>query len=395
MTEAVIIDAVRTPIGRRRGSLADVHPADLLGHTLRALLERAGVDPAVVDDHITGNVTQVGEQSANVGRTGWLAAGLPESVPSVTIDRQCGSSQQALHFAVQGVMAGSYDVVVAAGVENMTRVPMMSAMRAGPGEAFPDHLRERYDLVDQGIAAERIAARWKVDRAACDEIALRSQSLAARAWAEGRFSREVIDVPVEGGRFSADETIRPTTEESLAALAPAFRDDELSARYPDIDWVLTAGNSSQISDGASAVLVMSGDRARELGLRPRARIHQMTVAGDDPHLILTAPIPATQKVLARAGLGLEDMDVVEINEAFAPVVLAWQRELGIADSWFDEHVNVNGGAIALGHPLGASGARLFTSMLHELERTGGRFGLQTMCEGGGLANATIVERLDS
>ncbi|NLT06507.1 MAG: thiolase family protein [Solirubrobacterales bacterium] len=388
MTTAVIVDAVRTPLGRRNGALKDWHPVDLAAETLTALAARTGIDPGLVDDVVLGCVMQVGEQAANVARNAVLAAGWPESVPGTTIDRQCGSSQQALHFAAQGVISGAYDVAVAGGVEVMTRVPMGSSMADGKfGYPFGPRVGARYadqgGLVPQGISAELVADAWSITREEMDEYGARSQALAAQAIAEGRFEREIVPVPGADGRpVTTDEGPRPTTVETLAMLKPAFRSEQEGGR-------VTAGNSSQITDGAAAVLVMSERRAAELGLTPRARVVEFALAGADPRLMLTAPIPATEKVLARAGLSLDEIDLVEINEAFASVVLAWERELR-PDM---DRVNVNGGAIALGHPLGCSGARLLTTLLNELERSGGRYGLQTMCEGGGMANATVIEWL--
>ncbi|CAB4910162.1 MAG: thiolase family protein [Acidimicrobiia bacterium] len=384
MTNAVIIDAVRTPMGKRNGSLKDWHPVDLAAHTLRALVERSDLDPALVDDVIMGCVMQVGDQAGNVGRNAALAAGFPESVTGTSIDRQCGSSQQAAHFAAQGVMAGAYDVVIAAGVESMTRVPMGASFLPG-SMPFGPKVFERFDLIPQGISAERIAEKWDISRLANDEFALQSQLRAARATDEGRFDREIIPVPVttdEGEQmFARDETFRPdTTIEKLASLKPAFQPE---------GGVITAGNSSQISDGAAATLIMSEEKALALGLTPRARFVEFALAGVDPVMMLTGPIPATTKILERAKMKISDMDLVEINEAFAPVVLAWEKEHH-PDM---DRVNVNGGAIALGHPLGCSGSRLMATLLNELERSGGRYGLQTMCEGGGMANATIIERL--
>ncbi len=383
MPTAVIVDAVRTALGRRNGKLKDTHPVDLAAITLQALVERNGLDPALIDDVIMGCVMQVGDQAVNVGRNALLAAGFPETVTGTTVDRQCGSSQQAAHFAAQGVIAGAYDVVVAAGVENMTRVPMGASFIAG-SVPFGPRVMERYNLVPQGISAELIAEKWNISREDNDRLSLESHQRAARATDEGRFEREIVPVTVttEGGteEFSVDEGIRrDTTMEKLASLKPAFKPDG----------VVTAGNSSQISDGASALLIMSEEKAAQLGLTPRARFHAFALAGVDPVMMLTGPIPATTKVLERAKMTLDQMDLVEINEAFAPVVLAWQQEHHPDMS----KVNVNGGAIAIGHPLGCSGARLMTTLLNELERTGGRWGLQTMCEGGGMANATIIERL--
>ncbi|MBU6315486.1 MAG: acetyl-CoA C-acyltransferase [Acidobacteria bacterium] len=388
MHTAVIVDAVRTPLGRRNGKLKDWHPVDLAAETLKALQTRTGVDPGTIDDVVMGCVMQVGEQAFNVARNSVLAAGWPEDVPGTTVDRQCGSSQQAAHFAAQGVMAGAYDAVVAAGVEVMTRVPMGSAMADGKfGFPFGPAVSARYapegGLVPQGISAELIADKWGLTRDDMDRFGERSQRLARQATEEGRFQGQIIPVMgADGQMVTTDEGLRDTTMETLAALKPAFRSEEEGGR-------VTAGNSSQITDGASALLIMSEERARRLGLRPRARFVSFALAGDDPRLMLTAPIPATQRALAKAGLTMDDIDLVEINEAFASVVLAWEKELHPDMS----KVNVNGGAIALGHPLGASGARLMTTLLNELERTGGRYGLQTMCEGGGMANATIIERL--
>ena len=384
--EAVIVEAVRTAVGRRGGRLKDWHPVDLLAQTLTALVQRTGIDPGRVDDVIVGCVSQVGEQSLNVGRNAVLAAGFPETVPGTTVDRQCGSSQQAIHFAAQGVLSGAYDVVIAGGVESMTRVPLGSSSQ-GPGAPFGSQMLRRYDnrLVHQGISADLIAQKWELSRSELDEFSLESHRRAAQATAEGHFKSQIVPVPVKNedgstSMFEQDEGIRSDTSlEKLASLKPAFKPDGL----------ITAGNSSQISDGAAAVLIMERSTAERLGLKPRARFVSFSLAGDNPILMLTAPIPATFKVLERAGLTLEQIDLVEINEAFASVVLAWQRETG-AD-W--QRVNVNGGAIAVGHPLGASGARLTTVLLHELERRGGRYGLQTMCEGGGMANGTIIERI--
>jgi acetyl-CoA acyltransferase len=383
MPTAVIVDAVRTPLGRRNGRLSGWHPVDLAAHTLTTLVSRHDLDPARIDDVIMGCVSQVGEQALNIGRNALLAAGFPDSVPGTTVDRQCGSSQQAIHFAAQGVMAGAYDVVIAAGVESMSRVPMGSSVLGA--DPFGSRMVERYpDLVPQGISAELIAEKWGLTREELDAYALESQRRAARATAEARFDREMVPVPVAGESatelMTTDEGIRPdTTAEKLASLKPAFKPDGL----------VTAGNSSQISDGAAAVLITSEEAAARLGLAPRARLRAFAVTGSDPILMLTGPIPATEQVLERAGLGLDAVDRIEINEAFASVVLAWQRELHPEM----ERVNVNGGAIALGHPLGSSGARLMATLLAELERSGGRTGLQVMCEGGGLANATVVERL--
>ncbi|TMD89650.1 MAG: thiolase family protein [Chloroflexi bacterium] len=385
--EAVIVEAVRTAVGRRGGRLKDWHPVDLLAQTLSALVQRSTIDPGVVEDVIVGCVSQVGEQSLNVGRNAVLAAGFPETVPGTTVDRQCGSSQQAIHFAAQGVLSGAYDVAIAGGVEVMTRVPMGSSYMQGPGEPFGSQMLKRYDngLVHQGISADLVAQKWEISRNELDEFSLESHRRAARATAEGRFSSQIVPIPVknEDGTtsvFEQDEGIRTDTSlEKLASLKPAFKPDGL----------ITAGNSSQISDGAAAVLIMERETAERLGLKPRARFVSFSLAGDNPILMLTAPIPATFKALERAGLTMNDIDLVEINEAFASVVLAWQRETR-ADF---QRVNVNGGAVAIGHPLGASGARLTTVLLHELERTGGRYGLQTICEGGGMANGMVIERI--
>ena len=391
MPTAVIVDAVRTPGGKRNGKLKGWHPVDLASEALRAIASRNNLDPALIDDVIMGCVSQIGEQAFNVGRSAVLAAGWPESVPATTIDRQCGSSQQALHFAAQGVMSGAYDIVVAAGVEVMSRVPMGSSIGKDVGFPFGPRVAERYEpvggLKNQGIGAEMIADQWGITREQLDEFSAESHRRAARATAEGRFDHEIIPVVVrdENGQptdeiMRADEGIRPdSTAETLSALKPAFKEGGK----------VTAGNSSQITDGASAVLIMSEEKARELGYTPRAKFHTFALAGVDPVTMLTGPIPATRKALERSGLTLDDIDLVEINEAFASVVLAWQKELGADLS----KVNVNGGAVALGHPLGASGAKLCATLLNELERTNGRYGLITMCEGGGLANATIIERI--
>ncbi|MGI5129995.1 thiolase family protein [Pseudonocardia sp. CA-107938] len=396
MRDAVIVDAVRTPVGKGKpgGALSALHPVDLHAHAIRSLVERTGIDPSLVDDVISGAVGQVGEQSGNTARWAALAAGLPESVPGVTVDRQCGSSQQAVHFAAQGVIAGAYDVVIASGVESMSRVPMGSQF-AGQ-DPFGAGVAGRYPegLVPQGISAELIAQRWGFSRAQLDTFAAESHRRAAPAWDEGRFAGEVapVKVPVDGTlvEVTRDESVRPTTTvDVLAGLRPAFRADAWEQRFPELEWRITAGNSSPVNDGAAALLITSGETAARLGLRPRARLHSFAVAGDDPLLMLTGVIPATRKVLDRAGLDLADIDAFEVNEAFASVVLAWQAETG-ADLG---KVNVHGGATAIGHPLGASGARLITTLLSVLEQHGGRFGLQTMCEAGGLANATIIERL--
>ncbi len=388
MITAVIVDAVRTPLGRRNGRLKDWHPVDLAAETLKALQRRTGIDPGLVDDVVMGCVMQVGEQAVNVGRNAVLAASWPEHVPGTTIDRQCGSSQQAAHFAAQGVMAGAYDIVVAAGVEVMTRVPMGASMAEGKfGYPFGPAVGARYaaegGLVPQGISAELVADKWGLTREDLDGFGARSQQYARRATDEGRFQNELVPVlGADGELVTQDEGLRETTIESLAKLKPAFRSEEEGGR-------VTAGNSSQITDGAAAMLIMSEEKARQLRLTPRARFVDFALAGDNPRMMLSAPMPATEKVFARAGLSMDDIDLTEINEAFASVVLAWEKEFK-PDM---EKVNVNGGAIALGHPLGASGARLTATLLNELERTRGRYGLQVMCEGGGMANAMIIERL--
>lgn len=391
MTGAVVIDVVRTPAGRGKpgGALSSVHPGDLAAATLTALLERNGLDSRQIDDVLMGCVSQVGDQATNIARQAVLAAGFDESVPAATIDRQCGSSQQAVHFAAQGIIAGAYDIVIAAGVESMSRVPLGSA---GEGGADADGIRRRYPegLVNQGVSAELIAARWGFEREELDAYAARSHRRAAEASAAGRFASAMLPVATPDGIVDADETIRPaTTAEQLAGLAPAFRTPDLADRFPDLKWQITAGTSSPLTDAASAALIMSEERAIALGLTPRARFHAFAVVGDDPIMMLTAPIPATRRILQRSGLTIDDLDAYEVNEAFASVPLAWQHELG-ADS---DKLNPWGGAIALGHAVGASGTRLLGTLLGYLEHTGGRYGLQTMCEGGGMANATIIERL--
>lgn len=393
MRTAVIVDAVRTPSGRGKpgGALSGIHPVDLAAHVLRATLERNGLDSRQIDDVLLGCVSQVGEQTMNIARQAVLAAGFDERVPATTIDRQCGSSQQAAHFAAQGVMAGQYDIVIAGGVESMSRVPLGIAASVA-GSPFSPRLHERYPegLVNQGVSAELIAERWGLSRDDLDAYAAQSHARAARAAAEGRFDSQLLPVPTEAGEVAADETVRPgTSVEGLAGLAPAFRTDALAARFPELDWRITPGNSSPLTDGASAVLIMSEEKAVELGLTPRARFHSFAVVGDDPLLMLTGPIPATRRILERSGLGMDDLDAYEVNEAFASVPLAWAAEVG-ADP---EKLNPWGGAIALGHALGSSGTRLLGTLLATLEATGGRYGLQTMCEGGGMANATIIERL--
>jgi acetyl-CoA acyltransferase len=397
MRSAVIVDAVRTASGKGKpgGALSGTHPVELLAGVLTALIERTGLDPARVDDVITGCVAQVGEQSLNIGRQGVLAAGWPVSVPATSIDRQCGSSQQAAHFAAQGVIAGGYDIAVACGVESMSRIPMGTAGIGqdpfGPSVAarFPD------GLVGQGISAELIAAKWGLTRDELDEFSARSHQLAAAATEAGLFADEIIPVTVTGADgdrrvHTVDETMRAsTTAAGLAKLNPSFASEAMGRRFPQIDWRITAGNSSPLTDGASAMLIMEESVAAALGLRARARFHTFALAGDDPLLMLTAPIPATARVLDKAGLSVDDIDAFEVNEAFAPVPLAWLRETGADPA----RLNPRGGAIALGHALGASGTRLMTTLLNHLEATGGRYGLQTMCEGGGMANATIIERL--
>ena len=381
MVEAYIVDAVRTPMGKRGGGLSGVHPVDLSAHVLRALVERTGIDPARVDDVIWGCVGQIGAQAWNIARNAWLSAGFPEEVPGVTIDRQCGSSQQAVHFAAQGVMAGVYDLAIAGGVEVMSLVTLNSSGTVGPdlGFRYPfdgDLWNERYgdQEIHQFRGGELIAERWDISRREMEELALASHAKAANAWAEGRFDTQVVPI----GDCARDEGIRETTLEKMATLAPIREGGRL-----------TAAVSSQITDGSAALLIASERAVQEHGLTPRARIHHMSVVGSDAVLILTGPIPATKRAFDRTGLGVDDIDLFECNEAFASVVLAWARETGVPL----DKVNVNGGAMALGHPLGASGARLMTTLVNELERTGGRYGLQTMCEGGGLSNATILERI--
>ncbi|MGY1916892.1 thiolase family protein [Blastococcus sp. SYSU DS0973] len=386
MRDAVICAAVRTPVGKRGGGLSGVHAVDLSAHVLNALAERSGIDPAVVEDVFWGCVSQVGEQTFNIGRNAPLAAGWPESVPGTTIDRQCGSSQQAVAFAAATVISGQADVVVAGGVESMSRVPMGSARGDGAaGKPLGPRFLERYDGVfpNQGIGAEMIAERWGFSRAQLDEFALASHEKAAKAQADGAFDEQIAPVPLgDGTVVSADEGIRPgSTLEKLASLKTPFKEDG----------VISAGNASQISDGSAALLVTTSEKARELGLRPLVRIHTTVMAGDDPIIMLTAPIPATQKVLARSGLSVDDIGVFEVNEAFAPVPLAWVADIG-ADT---ARLNPLGGAIALGHPLGGSGARIMTTLIHHMQATGTRYGLQTMCEGGGTANATILELIDA
>ncbi len=384
MREVVIVEAVRTPVGKRNGKLKDLHSVNLGATVLKELIRRAGIDPGLVDDVVFGCVSQVGEQALNIGRNAWLAAGFPVETPATTVDRQCGSSQQAIHFAANLIQSGVCEVTVGGGVESMTRTPMGSNQKEA--RAFPPELMELYDLTHQGISAELVARKYGITRRQMDEFGVRSHHLAVQATAEGRFSREImpLEVSVDGNGHrelvTVDEGPRPNASyESSAALPPAFNPEHS----------ITAANSSQISDGAAALLLMSEERAKELGLRPRARIVAQAVVGCDPVLMLEGPIPGTAAVLKKAGLRLQDIDLFEINEAFASVVLAWQKEVG-ADL---EKTNVNGGAIALGHPLGASGARLMNTLLHELERQEKRYGLQAMCCGGGIGTATIIERL--
>ncbi|MGE7782038.1 thiolase family protein [Peribacillus sp. NPDC097264] len=384
MREVVIVEGIRTPVGRRNGVLRDFRPDELAGEVLRKLVEKAGIDPAIVEDVILGCVTQAGEQAGDIARVAALIAGYPIEVPGTTIDRQCGSSQQAVHFASQAILSGDMDVVVAGGVENMSRVPMgFNYQGATTSQKYVDN----YEVINQGLSAERIAEKWEITREECDAFSVESHERAIRAQKEGYFDREIISVTgtdKEGNPIdvTADQGPRAgTTVEVLSGLKTVFKEDGL----------IHAGNSSQISDGAAALLLMERSRAEELGLKPRFKVHTRVVVGSDPTLMLTGPIPATQKALEKSGLSIEDIDIFEVNEAFAPVPLAWLKETG-ADP---QKLNPNGGAIALGHPLGGSGARLMVSMMHELERTGGRYGLQTMCEGHGMANATIIERLSN
>ncbi|QTJ68610.1 thiolase family protein [Rhodococcus sp. ZPP] len=397
MHDAVIIDAVRSPLakGKAGGALAELHAVELLSQTISQLLARNDLDPGLVDDVLVGCVQQVGEQAGNVGRMAWLAAGLPQHVPSTTIERKCGSSQQAAHFAAQGIMAGVYDITVVAGVESMSRIPMGSTTIGM--DPYGPSVAQRYapGLVPQGVSAELIAARWKITREQQDAYSARSHERALARAEAGRLENEIVPIVSTGSDgvrriVDRDETPRPgTTAEKLAGLNPAFVKTQADQRFPEIDWSVTAGNSSQITDGASAMLVTSAAVADKLGLRPRARFHSFAVMADDPILMLTGPIPATRRVLSRSGLTIDEIDHYEINEAFAPVPLAWQAEFDADPA----KLNPAGGAIALGHPLGASGARLMTTMLNSLEETGGRYGLQSMCEAGGMANATIIERL--
>ncbi|MFT4009455.1 MAG: thiolase family protein [Nocardioidaceae bacterium] len=389
MANAVIVDTVRTATGRGKpgGALAGVHPATLMATTIRALVDRQGLDPNLIEDVMAGCCGQVKDQSANIARTAALAAGLPEHVPGVTVDRQCGSSQQTAAFAAQGIVTGMYDAVIACGVESMSNVPLFSATTGGDPFA-PLATRYPDGLPPQGYGAEMIAARLGISRTELDEFSLRSHQLAAEAASSGKFANEIVPVLTQNGEHAHDETIRPATSmEGLAALPSAFYNEEMAAKYPHLRWNITAGNSSPLTDGAAAVLIMNEDKAKELGLRPRARFHTFSVTGSDPVEMLSGVIPATQKALARSGLSVDDIGTYECNEAFAPVPLALIKELGIAP----ERVNPRGGAIAIGHPLGGSGARLLATMVNHMEDNGIRYGLQTMCEGGGMANATIVE----
>ncbi len=389
---AFIIDTIRTPTGRGKpgGALSTVHPVELLAKMLAALVARTGIDPGLVDDVLIGCVSQAGEQSGNAGRMALLAAGFPAHVPASMIERKCGSSQQAVHFAAQGIAAGAYELVIAGGIESMSRIPMGSA-RIGM-DPFGPTINQRFapGLVPQGISAELIAARWGINRDAMDAYSAQSHQRAEAAQANGCFKNEIVAVNAGDSLVERDETIRlGCTSDGLAALKPAFKSDEIEARFPEIQWGITAGNASQLADGASVMLLASEAMAARLGLKPRARFVAFDVVGDDPLLMLTAPIPATRRVLTKAGLAISDIDHFEINEAFACVPLAWAKDLG-ADP---DRLNPRGGAIALGHPLGASGVRLMTTMLNALEQTGGRYGLQSMCEAGGMANATVIERL--
>ncbi|RPA58481.1 acetyl-CoA C-acyltransferase [Gordonia oryzae] len=397
MPEAVIVDVVRLASGKGKpgGALSQTKPVELLAHVLRALVERNDLDPALVDDVIGGCVGQAGEQALNISRTALLSAGFPESVPATTVDRQCGSSQQAAHFAAQGVIAGAYDIVIAAGVESMSRVPMgFTTVGQSP---YGPSIAARYPegLVGQGISAELVAAKWKFDRDAVDAFAAESHRRAAQAAADGFFANEILPIEVadtDGNpvTHTVDETVRAqTTQEGLSGLKSSFYSPEYAERFPEINWHITPGNSSPLTDGASGALIMSDTMAAKLGLTPRARFHAFSLAGDDPIFMLTAPIPATHKVLKRSGLSIGDIDAYEVNEAFAPVPMAWAHEFGADPA----KLNPRGGAIALGHALGSSGTRLLSTLVNHLEATGGRYGLQTMCEGAGMANATIIERI--
>ncbi|MUL78073.1 acetyl-CoA C-acyltransferase [Mycolicibacterium sp. CBMA 226] len=382
MAEAVIVEAVRSPIGKRNGALSGVHPAELSAQVLNALVQRAGVDPALVDDVIWGCVMQAGEQALDIARTAVLTAGWPETVPGVTVDRQCGSSQQSVHFAAAGVVAGHYDVVVAGGVESMSRTPMGSSLANG-GHPYPEAFRARYDgqSPNQGTGAEMMAEKWGLSRTQLDEFSLRSHEKAAAAQDAGAFKDQIVGIKDQDGNIVLEDggIRRGGTVESMAAIKPAFKEDG----------VIHAGNSSQISDGSAALLIMSAEKAKELGLKPLARLHTGVLAGADPVMMLSAPIPATQKALAKSGLSVNDIGVFEVNEAFAPVPMAWLKDIGADES----KLNPNGGAIALGHPLGGSGARIMTTLLYHMRDNGIQFGFQTMCEGGGQANATILELL--
>lgn len=383
MREAVIVEGVRTPVGRKNGLLKDIRADDLAAEALKALVKRAGMKPEMIDDVILGCVSQIGEQTGNIARVAALIAGFPIEVPGTTIDRQCGSSQQAVHFAAQAILAGDMDIVIAGGVESMSRVPIGSSYQ---GVSFSEKLTDRHEIIHQGLSAERIAEKYGFTREELDRYSFESHQKALNAQAEGRFEREIepLDVTMSDGQLlTVAEDAGPRKETSLEALA------SLKTVFKE-NGVIHAGNSSQISDGAAALLIMSREKAEELGMKPRFRILARTAVGSDPALMLTGPIPATKNVLKKAGLAIEDIDVFEVNEAFAPVPLAWLKETGADPA----KLNPNGGAIALGHPLGGSGARLMVTMMHELERTGGRYGLQTMCEGLGMANATIIERLD-
>jgi acetyl-CoA acyltransferase len=395
MRNAVIVDMLRTPTGRGKpgGALSSIHPVDLLAGVLQHLVARNDLDPGEIEDVIGGCVTQFGQQSANLMRQAVLAAGFPEKVPATTVDRQCGSSQQAIHFGAHAILAGAADIVIACGVESMSRVPMFS--NVGDEDRFGSLIELRYPggLIDQGFSAELICSRWNLSREDLDLFSAQSHERAASASASGAFKGDLLPVRLNADSeqlLSVDETIRPsTTVEDLAKLSPAFYDPDMQQRFPEIQWLVTAGNSSPLSDGASAVLLMNEEKANQLGLEPRARIHQTAVVGDDPIQMLTAIIPATQLVLDRAKLNVSDIDVFEVNEAFACVPLAWQKEFSVDR----ERLNINGGAISLGHALGSSGTRLMGTLVGALEQRGARYGLQTMCEGGGLANATIIERL--
>jgi acetyl-CoA acyltransferase len=392
MRNAVIVDIVRTPSGRGKpgGALSGLHPVDLLASTLRSLVARNDFDPALIDDVIGGCVSQASEQAGNLTRNAVFGAGLPESVPATTVTRACGSSQQAVHFAAQGVMSGAYDVAVACGVESMSRIPMGTASMGKDLQGVAVTARYPEGFVNQGISAELVARKWGLTRDDVDQYALLSHQRAAAAAAAGDYANEIVAVEVDGVRRDTDETVRPTTTiESLGKLNPSFRTDEANARFGELDWMITAGNSSPLTDAAAATLIMSEEKAVELGLTPRARFVDFAVAGDDPLFMLTAPIPATTKVLARAGLSVADIDAFEVNEAFASVPLAWARELDVDLA----KVNPVGGAISLGHAIGASGVRLLATMVNHLERSGGRYGLQTMCEHGGMANALVIERI--